>query len=373
MSLFRSASATRSSDEGLPYFNGPRLIAPNVWLYSEPTRQICEGFDVVINVAREVLDPFVPTELPILSTSGSESGSSDLGCAWRGEYVHIPWEHNTSTLVSELPSLIDLIKTSAEQGKKMLVHCQCGVSRSATLVIAYIMREKDMSLHDAYAYVKERSPWIGPNMGLIYQLSEWGLICRQRSLQPLPEPMSSTADQEKKAFDVSVLEGLKSPTSLVPPPTLGWGNLEAPPVAPAPSMSRSGNFTRPTLPARTRSAEAPEPFAPMVGTPMTDIYTRMERATTVENTSWPVVTAPIVETPMTDIFTRLERGEAQTPVTTEGVIMDEPEVIIAGRDLGVIQEVEIDPRSPRAGVFSGQDVPETPMQANFMSLMEQER
>ena len=31
-----------------------------------------------------------------------------------------------------------------------------------------------MGTHEAYAYVKERSPWIGPNMSLIYQLADYG-------------------------------------------------------------------------------------------------------------------------------------------------------------------------------------------------------
>lgn len=55
--------------------------------------------------------------------------------------------------------------------------CQCGISRSATLVIGLVMRAAETKsnavpievwelkgYHDAYAYVKARSKWIGPNM-----------------------------------------------------------------------------------------------------------------------------------------------------------------------------------------------------------------
>ena len=33
-----------------------------------------------------------------------------------------------------------------------------------------------MGTNEAYAYVKERSPWIGPNMSLIYQLTDYGRL-----------------------------------------------------------------------------------------------------------------------------------------------------------------------------------------------------
>ena len=51
------------------------------------------------------------------------------------------------------------------------------MSRSATLVIALVMKKLGMGTHEAYAYVKDRSPWIGPNMSLIYQLTDYGRLC----------------------------------------------------------------------------------------------------------------------------------------------------------------------------------------------------
>jgi hypothetical protein len=39
------------------------------------------------------------------------------------------------------------------------------------------MKKLGMGTHEAYAYVKDRSPWIGPNMSLIYQLTDYGRLC----------------------------------------------------------------------------------------------------------------------------------------------------------------------------------------------------
>lgn len=52
----------------------------------------------------------------------------------------------------------------------VLVHCMAGVSRSATLVIAYLMRKYRMHLEKAKTLVMEKRPFINPNPGFIRQL-----------------------------------------------------------------------------------------------------------------------------------------------------------------------------------------------------------
>lgn len=44
------------------------------------------------------------------------------------------------------------------------------MSRSATVVIAYLMRHHDMALIDAFKYVRDRRPCISPNPGFMHQL-----------------------------------------------------------------------------------------------------------------------------------------------------------------------------------------------------------
>lgn len=51
-----------------------------------------------------------------------------------------------------------------------LVHCYFGVSRSATLVIAYIMRKYSLNFEQALRKVKEKRACVGPNPGFTYQL-----------------------------------------------------------------------------------------------------------------------------------------------------------------------------------------------------------
>jgi protein-tyrosine phosphatase len=55
-----------------------------------------------------------------------------------------------------------------------VVHCQMGISRSATIVIAYLM-SGGMDINYAYRYVKLRRPFINPNSGFTEQLITYSL------------------------------------------------------------------------------------------------------------------------------------------------------------------------------------------------------
>lgn len=47
----------------------------------------------------------------------------------------------------------------------VLVHCVSGISRSATIVIAYLMKIQDMTFQQAFDFVKERRSIVSPNSG----------------------------------------------------------------------------------------------------------------------------------------------------------------------------------------------------------------
>ena len=198
------------------YPQGPVCVYdPHVYLYLEPTDTEASQFDVVLNVAREVKNPFTAAMEKTASSRGvdaavqvelgdgeiygahqenvpapsDKSFSSALdtkpdftpqtipdvssGRDGNPEYIHILWDHNTN-VVDDLLRLCELIDDRTKKGMKVLVHCQCGVSRSASLVVAYgLYKNPNLTVQEAYDAVKSRSRWIGPNMNLIYQLSEF--------------------------------------------------------------------------------------------------------------------------------------------------------------------------------------------------------
>jgi hypothetical protein len=58
---------------------------------------------------------------------------------------------------------------SSSSSSAVLVHCYAGISRSATIVIAYLM-STGMTFNDAYQITKTKRPCINPNPGFMRQV-----------------------------------------------------------------------------------------------------------------------------------------------------------------------------------------------------------
>jgi protein-tyrosine phosphatase len=53
------------------------------------------------------------------------------------------------------------------------VHCYAGRSRSATVVIAWLMRTRHLSMDDAFALVRSKRELVHPNVGFVSQLRDY--------------------------------------------------------------------------------------------------------------------------------------------------------------------------------------------------------
>ena len=61
---------------------------------------------------------------------------------------------------------------------KVYVHCMAGVSRSPTIVIAYLMWKNKIGYNDAYWLVKNKRKYISPNYSFTKQLNEFEMLLR---------------------------------------------------------------------------------------------------------------------------------------------------------------------------------------------------
>ncbi|KAL0994108.1 hypothetical protein UPYG_G00117850 [Umbra pygmaea] len=143
------------------------------------------------DVENAVISPILP-----FLFLGNERDAQDLDLLLRlniGYVVnvttHLPLYHLGSGLVryKRLPAtdnskqnlrqyfeeVFEFIEEAHQGGRGVLVHCQAGVSRSATIVIAYLMKHTLMTMTDAYKYVRGRRPVVSPNLNFMGQLLEF--------------------------------------------------------------------------------------------------------------------------------------------------------------------------------------------------------
>uniref|UniRef100_A0A9J8BW75 Dual specificity phosphatase 16 n=1 Tax=Cyprinus carpio carpio TaxID=630221 RepID=A0A9J8BW75_CYPCA len=89
---------------------------------------------------------------------------------------------------------VEFIEKAKASNARVLVHCLAGISRSATIAIAYIMKRMDMSLDEAYRFVKEKRPTISPNFNFLGQLLDFEKKLKSASEAPSdeqkPEPLT---------------------------------------------------------------------------------------------------------------------------------------------------------------------------------------
>ncbi|THH08579.1 hypothetical protein EW145_g2615 [Phellinidium pouzarii] len=88
------------------------------------------------------------------------------------------------SLQHQLAPICEWMERARSEGGKILVHCRVGVSRSATVTIAYVMKHLAIPLVDAYLIVRSRrlNVLIQPNMRLLYNLCGWEVeLARERA------------------------------------------------------------------------------------------------------------------------------------------------------------------------------------------------
>ncbi|KAM4617697.1 uncharacterized protein O3C94_021608 isoform 1-T2 [Discoglossus pictus] len=135
------------------------IILPFLFLGNEKDAQDLNRM-VTLNIGH-VLN--VTTHLPLYHV---DSGSL--------RYKRLPATDNSKQdLRQYFEEAFEFIEEAQQEGKGVLIHCQAGVSRSATVVIAYLMKHTLMTVGDAYKFVKGKRPIISPNLNFMGQLLEF--------------------------------------------------------------------------------------------------------------------------------------------------------------------------------------------------------
>jgi len=91
----------------------------------------------------------------------------------RGQWknLNLPLSDNPGqNIIQYFESIYRVIDKEISSGGKVLVHCMAGISRSATIIISYLMKKFNGRPVETFTYVKKLRPIIAPNAGFLKQL-----------------------------------------------------------------------------------------------------------------------------------------------------------------------------------------------------------
>jgi len=71
---------------------------------------------------------------------------------------------------SHIADALSFIEAAKKKGSGVVVHCAAGISRSATMVLAYLIVKKKMNMRKAFFYLLTKRPCIWPNVGFMKKL-----------------------------------------------------------------------------------------------------------------------------------------------------------------------------------------------------------
>ncbi len=116
----------------------------------------------------------------ILNVTSSEPNNFESLGNFEYKQIAVEDSHEVN-MINYLPEAFKFIEEARVRGEKVLVHCHAGMSRSVTVILAYMMKYNHHTLDSAYDFVKQRKQNISPNFGFMGQLLEF-----ECSLRPSP-------------------------------------------------------------------------------------------------------------------------------------------------------------------------------------------
>ena len=136
-------------------YNQIAQLTPNLFLSSATalTPQALSKYNIslIINVTKE---------LPLLPVDGAKTLRINIE------------DRSSEDLFPYFESVSSLVREHERSGGLVVIHCVAGVSRSAALCLAFLVKYY-CSLSEAWNYVKTIRPWVNPNTGFWTQLESW--------------------------------------------------------------------------------------------------------------------------------------------------------------------------------------------------------
>ena len=130
------------------------------WLYLGTFSNACDNEELrrinikyVLNCAFECINKTLPKDIKELHLKISDNKNFDI----------IPFFQQAN----------DFINQARLDGGKILIHCKLGISRSAAITIAYLIKYYGLNFNSALKFIKKQRNRINPNKGFMEQLKKY--------------------------------------------------------------------------------------------------------------------------------------------------------------------------------------------------------
>lgn len=134
----------------------PAHIGHHVWLGSQD--------------AAETLESLTKNNITCVLNVGFSEEAFPGQFKWKRISIYdVPEEK----LEDRLPEMFQFIEECGAQQQNVIVHCNAGISRSASVVIAWLMWKKLWTFQQALFHVQQARPSIRPNAGFVEQLKKF--------------------------------------------------------------------------------------------------------------------------------------------------------------------------------------------------------
>lgn len=125
------------------------------------------------------------------------------------------YDDEKTDLLKHWDNTFKYISRAKMEGSKVLVHCKMGISRSASVVIAYAMKAYNWDFSQAIKHVKEKRNCIKPNKSFVAQLETYqGILDAMKNKEKLQRSKSETNLKSENSKDGKMLPG-SEPTPLI--------------------------------------------------------------------------------------------------------------------------------------------------------------
>jgi len=79
-------------------------------------------------------------------------------------------DNEQENLTDKFEEAVHFIERAILENGKVLIHCVCGISRSVSITIAYLIYKEDMTIEEALKLIQSKRPIANPNPSFLKQL-----------------------------------------------------------------------------------------------------------------------------------------------------------------------------------------------------------